>query len=249
MEQFATRMALPPVVLTPENLRVHVAHYTPLTDRRGHMERVMREHGLDRFPVAWMTEHDREKVLAGGAYERGEWGDPAKIAATSVSLVLKHLAIWRAVVAEPKVWHLILEDDLIISPGFLPALQSCLGELPADWDLFFVGLGCDLHVPWWKRKQGQRVYWRGWKPGWLWGGGGCSRCTEAYLLHPRFAQRLLESPFSRPPFDCPIDWLLNKAGRHLKTKSYWAEPALITQGAFESWTKDPKLNPVLQSRH
>lgn len=236
----------PATNLTPDNLRVHVIHYTRLTERRQHMEQVLREHELDRFPVSWVTAHDREEVLAGGTYERGEWGDPQVIAAGSVSLILKHLEVYRAVVVEPNAWHLILEDDVLIHPGFLPALERCLAELPADWDLCFVGQGCDLHVPWWLRRTGRRVYWRGWKRGLLWGGGGCSRCTEAYLIHPRCAERILGSQFARPPFDRPIDWHLNAAGAALQIHSYWAEPPLVTQGAFESWMKDPHLNPAVK---
>lgn len=229
--------------LNADNLRVHVIHYTRLTERRTHMESVLREHELDRFPINWMTVHDREEVLAGGAYERGEWGDPKMIAAGSVSLILKHLAVYRAVVAEPHAWHLILEDDVLIRPGFLPALADCLTELPKEWDLCFVGLGCDLHVPWWLRRASKRIYWRGWKRGLLWGGGGCSRCTEAYLIHPGCAERVLSSRFAQPPFHRPIDWHLNAAGKALQIHSYWAEPPLVTQGAFESWMKDRTLNP------
>lgn len=232
--------------LTPDTLRVHVIHYTRLPERRAHMERMLHEHGLDRFPVRWMTAHDREEVLAGGAYERGEWGDPQVLAAGSVSLILKHLAVYRAVVAEPEAWHLILEDDVLIRPGFLPALAGCIAELPSEWDLCFVGLGCELHVPWWLRRKDKRIYWRGWKRGLLWGGGGCSRCTEAYLIHPRCAGRVLGSPFAQPPFSRPIDWHLNAAGVALQIHSYWAEPPLVTQGAFESWMKDPLLNPGME---
>lgn len=231
------------LTLTPENLRVHVIHYTPLTERRAHMERILREHKLDLFPVTWMTAHDREEVLAGGAYARGEWGDPDVIAASAVSVILKHLAVYRAVVSEPNAWHLILEDDVLIRPGFLNDLEGCLTELPEKWDLCFVGLGCDQHVPWWLRRAGKRMYWRGWKRGLLWGEGGCSRCMEAYLIHPDCAKRLLSSRFAQPPFHRPIDWHLNAAGKALQIRSYWAEPPLVTQGAFESWTKDRTLNP------
>lgn len=234
--------------LNPENLRVHVIHYTRLKERRTHMERVLKEQGLDRFPVDWMTAHDREEVLAEGAYERGEWGDPDVIAAGSVSLILKHLEVYRKVVAEPHVRHLILEDDVLIRPGFLPALSNCVTELPKEWDMCFVGLGCDLHVPWWLRRAGKHLYWRGWKRGLLWGGGGCSRCTEAYLIHPGCAERLLSSRFAQPPFQRPIDWHLNAAGKALHIQSYWAEPPLVTQGAFESWMRDPVLNPAKDAK-
>lgn len=242
-------MDKPSITLTPDNLRVHVIHYTPLTKRRAHMERTLHEHGLDRFPVNWITAHDREEVLAEGAYERGQWGDPEVIAAGAVSVILKHLEVYRAVAAEPHAWHLVLEDDVLIRPRFLPTLAQCLTELPKRWDLCFVGLGCDLHVPWWLRRTKKRIYWRGWKRGLLWGGGGCSRCAEAYFIHPDCAKRVLSSRFAQPPFQHPIDWLLNAAGKALSIHSYWAEPPLVTQGAFESWMKDPSLNPPLRKSY
>ncbi|WP_377166977.1 glycosyltransferase family 25 protein [Prosthecobacter fluviatilis] len=243
MKDWLMLMEKAAVAFNSENLQIHVIHYTRLTERRAHMERALREHGLNRFPVHWMTAHDREEVLEGGAYERGEWGDPKAIAAGSISLILKHLEVYRAVVANPHAWHLILEDDVLIRPGFLPALSACLAALPTTWELCFVGLGCNLHVPWWLRRPEKHIYWRGWKRGFLWGGGGCSRCTEAYLIHPRYAERILASRFAAPPFDRPIDWHLNAAGNAFKVQSYWAEPPLITQGAFESWMNDKHLNP------
>jgi hypothetical protein len=243
---------LPMTKLNAENLRVYVVHYTQLAERRAHSEQILAETGLDAFQVRWVTEWDREAVLEGGRYDRGEWGEPRKIAAGSISLILKHVSAWESVMAEPNCWHLILEDDLLVPPwsgrSWIADLEQILNQLPADnWDLVFVGLGCDLHVPWWKRlgKVGARVYWRGWRPQRIWGGGGCSRCTEAYLIHPAFARRLLDSHWSKAPFDRPIDWLLNGAGVEFKARSYWAEPPLVTQGAFESWTKDRNLNPSL----
>ena len=236
-------MARPPVILTPENFRLHVVHYTPFTERRAHMEKLLLENGLDRFPVSWMLDHDREALLE--AFHRGEWGDPDHIAASSVSLILKHLAVYQRIADEPERWHLVIEDDLLTRPHFILNMQRCLAQLPEDWELLFIGEGCGLQVPWWRRRPGKRVYFRGWKPWWR-AGGGTSRCTEAYFVAPSFAQRLSTSRFARPPFDCPIDWHLAKAGYEMHIRSYWAEPPLAGQGAFESWTKNPHLNELLK---
>lgn len=236
-------MVRPPVILTPENFRIYVVHYKPFTERRAHMKKLFRENSLDRFPVSWMLDHDRETLLE--AFQSGELGDPKIIAASSISLILKHLAIYRLAAAEPHCWHLVLEDDLIARPHLIENMQRCIAELPPDWELFFIGEGCGLHVPWWRRRPGKRVYFRGWKPWWR-AGGGTSRCTEAYFVNPAFAARLLDSPFAHPPFDCPIDWHLAKAGYQMHIRSYWAEPPLAGQGAFESWTKNPHLNTLLK---
>ncbi len=228
-----------------DNLRVYVVHYTRFVERRAHMERVLQEHGLDQFQVRWITEHDREELLK--EYEEGKWGDPKKIAASSVSLILKHLLVYRLAAQSPECWHLILEDDVLVKPELLVSLERCLRALPKDWELFFIGVGCNLHVPWWRRRPGKRVYFRGWKPWWR-AGGGTSRCTEAYLVNPSFAARLLETRFAKPPFASPIDWLLAEAGYEMHIRSYWAEPPLMSQGAFESWTKNPLINTLIKRR-
>lgn len=232
-----------------EQLRVQVIHWTALVERRAHVERVLEETGLARqAEVRWVTEWDQEAVRAEGAYEAGRWGDPARIRAGSVSLILKHVAAWRRVAeaaeSDPAGWHLVLEDDVLVprAATFWADFGQVVAELPeGGWDLLFIGLGCDLHVPWWRRRRGRRVHWRGWRRGWLWGGGGCSRCTEAYLIHPEFARRLVKSRWVEPPFDRPIDWLLNAAGAALRARSFWVEPPLVTQGAFQSWEKDARF--------
>ena len=119
-----------------ENLRVYIIHYTPFVERRAHMEAMLRTHGLDQFPVRWISEHDREEILAD--YQAGKYGDPAKIAASSVSLILKHLAAYRMAAADPDGLHLILEDDVLVKPGLLDSMNACLRELPEDWELFFI---------------------------------------------------------------------------------------------------------------
>ena len=64
-----------------------------------------------------------------------------------------------------------------------------------------------------------------------------SRCAAGYVIRPESARRFLKSSHIHPPFEVAIDWMMNRVGEELKFRSYWAEPPLVTQGAFESWTK------------
>ena len=223
-----------------EGLKIYTVHYSPFVERRQHLERELQSHGLDRFPVRWITEFDREAILE--EHARGAYGDPVAFPAAFVSVILKHLEAFRLAAESDAPWHLVLEDDILIQPDFLNRLSRALGELPEDWEIFFVGDGCNLHVPFWRRRPGRIAQYRGYKPKW-WGGGGISRCGAAYVIRPESARRFLGAKQAAPPFYTAIDWLMNDAGMELKFQSYWAEPPLICQGAFPSWTLDEKLNP------
>lgn len=233
-------MAAPHVSLTPDNLRVHVIHYTPLIERRVHMERELSVREVNHFPLRWVTEHDREQIEA--RHASGEFGNPQAFGASFVSVILKHLDVFQNAAASDIPWHLALEDDVFIDPEWRPKLERLLTELPEDWEIVFVGDGCKLHIPFWMRHRGKSVHFRGHHATW-WGGGGISRCAAGYLIRPESARRFLTSIHTAPPFSAPIDWLMNRAGADLKIRSHWAEPPLIRQGAFESWTKDRRLNP------
>jgi glycosyl transferase family 25 len=239
---------LPMTKLNAENLRVYVIHYTRLSDRRTHMEKVVSESGLECYPLRWVVEHDREEIES--RHASGEFGDPVAFGASFVSVILKHLEVFHRVAESTVPFHLILEDDVFITEDWKEKLGRMLRTMPEDWEILFVGDGCDLHVPFWRRFLAGRsfrdggVFFRGWDKTW-WGGGGISRCGAGYLIRPESARRFLTSAHSKPPFSVPIDWLMNRVGAELKMRSYWAEPPLVTQGAFESWTKDRNLNPKL----
>ncbi|CAN5774635.1 hypothetical protein BH11VER1_BH11VER1_10900 [soil metagenome] len=236
---WSKKRASAPLPLTPENLQIYVIHYSPFGDRRRHMEKQITDHGLDRFPVRWITEYDREAIAE--AHRKAAYCDPEKFNASHVSLILKHLECYRSISNSPVPYHLILEDDVFLISGFIDQLANILSELPPDWKFFFVGCGCNLHIPPWQRRFGKRVYLR--KPhAALFAGAGISRCTEAYLINPDFAPTFLSTRKANPPFTRSIDWLINEAGEELKVCSHWAEPPLARQGAFESWTKNPSLN-------
>lgn len=221
-------------------LQIYAVHYTPFVERRAHLERELQIHGLDRFPVRWITEFDREAILE--QHARGAYGDPVAFPASFVSVILKHLAAFRMAAESEHPWHLILEDDILIQPDFLGRLHRSFAELPDDWEILFVGDGSNLHVPFWRRVPWRSVQYRGYNRTW-WGGGGMSRCAAAYVIRPESARRFLTSRHASPPFHTAIDWLMNLAGQDLKFRSWWSEPPLIRQGAFPSWTLDKNLNP------
>jgi hypothetical protein len=219
-------------------MRVWLVHYTPLAERRAHLERELAAAGLGKFDPVWLLEHDREAITP----EEQEGQMTGDLNAGHLSVILKHLLAIRRAAESEVPFHLILEDDVVIDREWEVKMAEILAALPADWEMVFVGDGCNLHVPWWRRiLTGKRlreagVFFRGWRAAW-WGGGGMSRCAAGYVIRPESARRLLKSSHIHPPFEVAIDWMMNRVGEELKFRSYWAEPPLVTQGAFESWTK------------
>jgi GR25 family glycosyltransferase involved in LPS biosynthesis len=52
---------------------------------------------------------------------------------------LSHLGIWRRVAAQRLPRALVVEDDVRLVPGFRARLHAALGQVPADYDVLFLG--------------------------------------------------------------------------------------------------------------
>jgi glycosyl transferase, family 25 len=230
--------------LTFDQIQIHLIHYTPMLQRRDHMREVLSQAEILEAQVNWLTDWDREAIMP--TYLKGFYGDPNQLQASHVSVILKHLAVFAQAADSAVPYHLVIEDDIYLEKPFQEKLLEQISQLPKNWEMLFVGDGCDLHIPFWRRRWGKQVYLREPQARW-WGGGGISRCAAGYLIHPASARRFLSSQHAQAPFTVPIDWLMNRVGSDLNVRTYWSEPPLVKQGAFDSWTKDRKLNPIAKS--
>ena len=59
--------------------------------------------------------------------------------ARNVSNALKHLAALNGV-SNPDAFHIVLEDDVLLSSTWAKALAACLRSLPADYDIVALGI-------------------------------------------------------------------------------------------------------------
>ncbi len=136
-------------------------------------------------------------------------------------------------------YALILEDDVIFCDDFNEKLESYMKQLPEDWDMFFIGNGCDLHIPDSLQKNGANVYLKQNKDKeWpraishLQGGKGSTRCLDSYLIKKDAAKKIYET-FCKTAngISDPCDWWMNKKIASHNLKVYWAEPTICTQGS------------------
>jgi GR25 family glycosyltransferase involved in LPS biosynthesis len=144
-----------------------------------------------------------------------------------MSLVLKHFWVYKEILNKYEC-ALILEDDVILADNFIEKLNGYMDELPIDYDMLFIGDGCNLHMKDISHKQ--HIYEKCLHPT-SWGGDGASRCSDSYIVHKKCAVKLCD-------YICKLnykisvasDWWINRAARDNNLKIYWAEPTIVTQG-------------------
>jgi glycosyl transferase family 25 len=125
---------------------------------------------------------------------------------------------------------LILEDDAILSNNFTDILNKYMDQLPKNYDMLFIGDGSNLHIEKNKLIPNQNIYEKCLYPT-LWGGNGCSRCSDSYIISKKCANKLCEYINNlNYKIKLPIDWWLNVAARDNNFNVYWAEPTIVTQG-------------------
>jgi glycosyl transferase family 25 len=206
---------------------VHVAHYTPLGERRARLEADLARAGIG---ARWLTRHDREELtpeLTERYYRRDDdlWRrktfyteTPARaLRPAELSLAMKHVEIFRHVRDGAEPCALVLEDDVLLAPDFVARFDRYFAAAPDDLDFVFLGSCCDLRVP---APSPDRHFYLKATP--------ATKCTDSYLVTRAAAARLCETIL---PLTLPIDFELNYQLHAHEMKVYWVEPPLTTQGS------------------
>lgn len=208
-----------------------VVHYKKLGHRRKSLTIQLE---AARIPAVFVDHIDRDSIVEHdlGMFDRRRkyWLFGRRIRPVDMAITLSHLHCLQ-LARERAEASLILEDDAILAEGFSGSLSQCHGQLPAGWDLCFLGDGCGFHIPENQRQPGIFVYEKGHGPT-DWGGAGATRCTDSYLVTPAAANRILEhASCLKHSVRLPYDWWLNDVIRLLGLRVYWAEPTMVTQGS------------------
>lgn len=199
-----------------EMLKIYVLHYTKLTDRKSHIDAELKKHNLtcefiEVFDQEVLSKEDLSLFRK-------------NLRLSEKSLTLKHKYAYEKIVKEHD-FALIFEDDVILDDQFFTKMAQYIEELKRvdrNWDMLFIGNGCNLHIPSKEIVAGKCIYAKS-------HGNGATRCTDSYLIHKKCAQKLLDY-MKDHTFDKPIDWWLNDALRNIDAKVYWCEPTIVKQG-------------------
>jgi GR25 family glycosyltransferase involved in LPS biosynthesis len=208
-------------------LPVHVAHYTPLRERRARLQADLAAHHI---VARWMTRHDREDLTAevrARYYRRDDalWRRktfytecaPRALSPADLSLAIKHVEIYRQILEDGQPFALILEDDVLLAPDFAARFDRYFAHAPSDLDLVFIGSCCGLRVA---SATDDRHFYPKTTP--------ATKCTDSYLISRAAAERLLRTML---PLTLPIDFELNYQLHAHGMTVYWLEPPLAAQGS------------------
>lgn len=175
----------------------------------------------------FIEEYDRENL----SDEDLKIFDTNKVKLSMCSNISKHIDTYRNIMNNEYKYSLILEDDVILDDNFGDKLNKGLEQLPDDYDMLFIGNGCNLHIPLIKRSPYKFIY-KKCRESTNWGGDGGTRCTDSYLVSKKGAKKLMSyiSKLKEGAINMPSDWWLNQVIRDLKLEIYWMEPTIVTQG-------------------
>lgn len=104
------------------------------------------------------------------------WSRPLKYG--EIGCTISHLSCWQEIVRKGSQVAVILEDDAVLAPGFLPRLMEGLSTALRHCDLVYLG-----RVP----QEPDRGYLNGFVV------PGYSHCTYGYLLTQHAAQQLIHA--------------------------------------------------------
>jgi len=202
-------------------MKIFVIHYKKLTDRKTHILEQFKKHNITDFEF---IEIDRDEL-----YEENISMFQENYSKSQIAISLSHFYAYQKI-NDSYDNGLIFEDDVILSDNFINILNKYINQLPEDYDMLFIGDGCNLHIEPNKLIPNKYIYEKCLYPT-NWGGDGAGRCTDSYLVNKKCAKKLCEYINNLLyKINLPVDWWLNVAARDNSFKVYWAEPTIVTQG-------------------
>jgi len=211
-------------------VKTYVPHYAPLAERKERVSLALSNQGVD---ATFIT--DEPDSFFNECYFKNEsfWNFKNSfldygthipfrdLKKSDISLIYKHWKILNLIASsnEENEYYLVLEDDVILDNDFLNKCTSNLKSTPENWDLIFIGSGCNLRIHPSYLREGQVAYLKG---------HPATKCTDSFFIKKKAAS-LIAATFL--PYVLPIDFELNYQLYLHKMNVYWWEPPLVAQGS------------------
>jgi len=194
---------------------VFVVSVRRFTDRIEHMRAEMARFGI-RFE--WVFDFDPDTIspeLIARTFAPSDLGPGHR------SLVLKHVATWRACVERKLERVLVFEDDVVLAPGFSEAFARAMSEadrLPPGY-LVYLGCGDNRYIEGAPRSTSKLVP------------GGPLSAADAIVFDRLAAQRRLDW-MADNRITRPADWLMREVDQQCATAHFWLSEPVVEQGSM-----------------
>ena len=198
-------------------MKIFVLHYSKLVDRKKHILEQFNKQGI--IDYEFIEKYDKYEITD---YESNLFD--INYQKSTMSLHLKHNYVYN-IIAENYERALIFEDDVILCDNFIDNLNNYINQLPENFDMLYIGDGCNLHIEEDKLIPNKNIYQKCVS-------GYTSRCTDSYIISKKCAKTICEYINNlKTKINLPIDWWLNVVSTDNNFKVYWAEPTIVTQGS------------------
>ena len=206
------------------NIPVYITHLSTLVERKEFLSSTLSSLGIS--PV-WVERENIPSNFYNPA--RSLWNSklevsypydstPSRLLRDSeLSIAIKQYECWLKAASAEEEFVLILEDDILLQDNFVTHFNCFLNSTPSDWDIIFIGEGCNLHVP---NPNPSIIAYPVSPPQ--------TRCLDSYLIKRTLCDELSKSIL---PITLPIDFEVTYALIGLQSKCYWWEPTLTSQGS------------------
>ena len=202
-------------------MKIFVIHYKKLIDRKKHIINQFEKYNITDYEF---IEIDRDELQE---YDLSVFEHLTNF---YMAIGLSHMYAYKQIKNNYDE-AIIIEDDIILCNDFINIFNNYISQLPKDYDMLFFGNGCNLHIQANNLIPNKNIYEKGLYPT-NWGGDGCSRCIDSYVVSKKCAIKLCEYIDNiKYKINLPADWWLNIAARDNNLKVYWAEPTIASQGS------------------
>jgi len=202
-------------------MKIFIIHYKKLIERKQFILSQFEKHNITDYEFIEIDRdelHNHDISMFQSNYDNCQ-----------IAISLSHFYAYKQI-SEKYYNGLIFEDDVILSDNFTDILNKYITQLPEDYDMLFIGDGCNLHIENDKLIPNKNIYEKCLYPT-GWGGDGATRCTDSYIITKTCASKLCEYIDNlEDKIKLPIDWWLNVSARDNNFKVYWSEPTIVSQG-------------------
>lgn len=194
-------------------MKIYIVHYDKLIERKKNMIEQLNKYNFDyefisNYGKENLTQNDKKKFK--------------NLSDGEISVCLHHIECFKKIFdSEEYDYALIFEDDVILDEHFDSYLNKYINDLPENWDMLFIGDGCNMHINSELLVKDKFIYKH-----------NTTRCLDSYLITKKCCKIILEKMQQQNyTIIKPADHWLNHVIRNNNFSIYWAEPTIVTQGS------------------